>query len=99
MECGNGIVEIEGGITKISFSDQFFMHIQVMCLGFLFSQLQTYIRIILKVIIRLLHLLLQAYRDQRQFALVHFSLEKTFVFVRLNIKMIKKNLLKDQKYP
>ena len=37
-------------ITKFRFPDLFFTHIQVIYVGFLFSQLQTYITIILRVI-------------------------------------------------
>ena len=70
---------------KLNFSELFFTHIQAMCLGFLLSQPWTYIRIILRAVIRLLHLLLQAYYDRRQFSLVHHSLEETAVFVRRRV--------------
>ena len=58
---------------------------QAMCLGFLFSQPYTYIRVILKAIIRLLNLLLHACCDQRQYALVHLSLEEATTFVRRRV--------------
>ena len=45
------------------------------------TTLDIYIRIIFRAVIRWLHLLLQAYCDRRQFALVYLSLEETVVFV------------------
>ena len=69
-------------IMKFRFPDLFFMHIQAMCLGFLFSQPQTYIWIILRAVMLLLHLQLHAYCDQRQFALVHISLKEATMFIR-----------------
>ena len=43
------------------------------------------IRIILRAVIRLLHLLLQAYCDRRQFALVYLSFEEVAAFVHRRV--------------
>ena len=72
-------------ITKFRFPDLIFTHIQVICVGFLFSQPWTYIRIILRAIkgdVTWFKVIIHSNCDQRQFALVYLSLKEAIVFVR-----------------
>ena len=75
-------------ITKINFLDLVSCISMCMCLGFPFSQPQTYIRIILRVISvdeTRWKGFMQAYYDQRQFALVYLSLEEVAAFVHCRV--------------
>ena len=69
-------------IMKFKFPDMFFTYIQAICVGFLFSQSYTYIRIILRAIKGDAKGFIDAYCDQIQSALVHISLEEAVAFVR-----------------
>ena len=67
---------------KFKFPDMFLTYIQVICVGFLFSQSYTYIRIILRAIKGDAKGFIDAYCDQIQSALIHISLEEAVAFVR-----------------
>ena len=75
-------------ITKFRFPDMFFTHIQVMCLGFLFSQPRYIYKDYFKghfTLCNWLKKVFYAYCDRKQFALVHLSLEEATAFVRRRV--------------
>ena len=66
-------------ITKFRLPSLFFTHIQVICVGFLFSQPWTYIRIILRAVkgdVTWFKVIIHSNYDRRQFVIIHLSLEE-----------------------
>ena len=71
-------------IMKFRFTDLVSRIFMCICVGFLFSQLYTYIRIILKTIkgdATWCKVIIHSNYDRRQFALNHLSLKEAVVFV------------------